>query len=297
MKFTKKLTAMLATAALAVTAFASTVFAAPDQGEVDWDKGVVRAVGTGISTRANVGQARAMARRAAIVDAQRNLAEQVAGVQVTAETTMRDLEIENDLVRTRVEAIIKGMRMVGEPVWYEDGSCEVTLEMPLFGAGESLASAAFIPFQNEMKEPFPQPSGKTEPSMPTSYSAPTVTNTNPDMAVAGMSYGQKHTGLIINCTGLGLNPVMSPVIKNDSGQPIYGYRNLDYDKVIAYGMADYTRDINEQTRAGNNPLVVMAVSVENHNAYPVVTISDADSILIANQHDGFLDNCAVVFVR
>ena len=290
MRISKKLTAFIAGTFMALTAFASTVFAAPENGDIDWEKGVVRATGTGLSTKGNPGQARALARRAAIVDAQRNLAEQVAGVQVTAETSMRDLEIEYDIVKTRVEAIIKGMKMVGEPTWYEDGTCEVTLEMPLFGSVNSVADAAFLPFKNEPKEPFPQPST-------TVTTTTTVTTAADGSVVAGAVAGQPYTGLIVNCTGLGLNPVMSPVIRNDSGQPIYGYKNLDYDKVIAYGMADYTRDINNQTRAGSNPLVVMAVSVENHNAYPVVTISDADSILIANQGARFLDNTAVVFVR
>lgn len=295
MKFPKKLTALLATAALAVTALTSTAFAAPGEGTIDWEKGVVRAVGTGVSNKPNIGQARALARRAAIMDAQRNLAEQVAGVQVTAESTMRDLEIEYDIVKTRVEAIIKGMTMVGDAKYYEDGTCEVVLEMPLYGSFESVASAAFLPFKNEPREPFPQPTTTTTTTVTTTETTALSAGT----VVAGASVGprQKHTGLIVNCTGLGLRPVMSPVIKNNNGQPIYGYKNLNYDRVIAYGMADYTRDINDQTRAGNNPLVVMAVSVENHNAYPVVTISDSDSILIANQGDGFLDNCAVVFVR
>ena len=294
MKVSKKLSALIAGTFLALTTFASTVLAAPDQGDVDWEKGVVRATGTGISTKGNVGQARALARRAAIVDAQRNLAEQVAGVQVTAETSMRDLEVEYDIVKTHVDTIIKGMHMIGEPVWYEDGTCEVTLEMPLFGANNSVAEAAFLPFKNEMKEPFPQPSTTT---VTTTVTTTETTALSAGTVVAGASVGQRYTGLIVNCAGLGLSPVMSPVIRNNQGQPIYGYKNLDYDKVIAYGMADYTRDINNQTRAGNNPLVVMAVAVENHNAYPVVTISDADAILIANQGSRFLDNTAVVFVR
>lgn len=293
MKFCKKITALLATAALAVSAFASTAFAAAGEGTIDWEKGVVRAVGTGFSNKQHVGQARALARRAAIMDAQRNLAEQVAGVQVTAESTMRDLEIEYDIVKTRVEAIIKGMTMIGDAKYYEDGTCEVILEMPLYGSFESVASAAFLPFKNEAREPFPQPSTTTT----TTGTTTETTALSAGTVVAGATAGAKHTGLIVNCTGLGLKPVMSPVIRNQSGQPIYGFKNLNYDRVIAYGMADYTHDINDQTRAGNNPLVVMAVSVENHNAYPVVTISDSDSILIANQLDGFLDNTAVVFVR
>ena len=65
-------------------------------------------------------------------------------------------------------------------------------------------------------------------------------------------------------------------------------------------MASYVSSVNDRAvtkRAGNNPIVVKAVDVENHNVNPVVAVSDADAILIANQRDHFLDNCAVVFVR
>ena len=97
-----------------------------------------------------------------------------------------------------------------------------------------------------------------------------------------------------------LNPVMSPVIRNNEGQSIYGYKNLDIDKVIEIGMASYANNPNDSVsfeRAGKNPLRVKAVKLEKFNSNPVVSVDDSNKILIANQTDQFLDNCAVVFVR
>lgn len=169
-----------------------------------------------------------------------------------------------------------------ESKYDEDGTCEVVLEMPLFGAKDSLAEAAFTPMKSKMKAAFPQPTNVTI------INQPTIVNNN-------------YTGLIIDCRGLGgVNPVMSPVIKNNNGQPIYGHQNLDYDKIIVNGMASYANDTSDQIsrlRAGNNPLVVKAESLSDLNANPVVSVADADKILAANQHDKFLDNCAVVFVK
>ncbi len=105
------------------------------------------------------------------------------------------------------------------------------------------------------------------------------------------------TGLIVDCRGLGLKPVMSPVIKNANGTPIYGYKNLDYDKVISSGMAGYTEDITNSPRAGSNPLVVRAVSLENHNGNPVISVADANRVLMENDATKFLDKTNVVFVR
>ena len=86
------------------------------------------------------------------------------------------------------------------------------------------------------------------------------------------------TGLIVDCTGLGLKPVMSPVIKNANGSPIYGYKNLDYDKVVTNGIAGYTYNIQNAVRAGSNPLVVRAIGLDNHNGNPVLSVADANRV-------------------
>lgn len=282
MIFPRKWSVVFAMAIMLMAMLATTAFAA--EGTVDWSRGVIRATGIGTgkdSFKDKPGVYRAQGKRAAIMDAQRNLAEIVKGVYVTADSTMRDLELEHDLVRTRVDAIIKGMVEVSSQ-YYEDGTYEVVLEMPLFGARGSLSEAAFIPFKDEPKVSFLQPADTNI------INQPTVINAN-------------YTGLIIDCSGLGgVNPVMSPVIKNANGQAIYGHQNLDIDKIIINGMASYANEVSDSislARAGNNPLVIKAVRLSDLNANPVVSAADADKILAANQHDHFLDNCAVVFVK
>ena len=274
-----------ATAAMMLTA---TVWADPANNTIDWEKGVVRATGlaAGNAKTKNKGLQRAQAKRAARMDAERNLAEAVEGVQVDSESTMKDLMLESDIVRTRVSATIKGMSEINSR-YYEDGTCEITLEMPMFGAKNSVAKATFAPYENEPKVPFPQP---------TNTSIKIDVNTSVGGAVGG-----KYTGLVVDCSGMGLESVMSPVIKNDNNQPIYGYKNLDIDKVIEYGMASYAESANDSTsrsRAGNNPLIVKAVNVDGIiKGNPVVSVADSDKILIANQSDEFLDDCKVVFVK
>ena len=110
--------------------------------------------------------------------------------------------------------------------------------------------------------------------------------------------GHGYTGLIVNCKGLGLKSAMSPVIKNADGEPIYGHKNINPDFVVAYGMVSYADDINgkDTARAGNNPLVVMAVSLADHNSNPVISAKDADRVLDENQSTGFLDKCLVVLL-
>ena len=274
--------------AVAVMMLTATVLADPANG-VDWEKGVIRATGVGsYKAGAKKNLRRPQALRAATIDAQRKLAESVEGVQVTSESSLKDLELEYDIVKTRIDATIRGMNEVSAR-YMNDDTAEVTLEMPIFGASKSVAEAAFLPFRNEPKVPFPQPTT-------TNVNINTTVNT-----VVGGVVGNKYTGLVVDCSGMGLEPVMSPVIKNNNNQPIYGYRNLDIDRVIDMGMASYAESANDATsrsRAGENPLVVKAVKVDGIiKGNPVVSVADSDKILIANQTDMFLENCAVVFVK
>lgn len=105
-----------------------------------------------------------------------------------------------------------------------------------------------------------------------------------------------YTGLIVDCRGMDLQPVMSPVIKNVNGTKIYGHKNLDIDRVIREGMADYILDTASVDRAGVNPLVVKAVSVENFNSNPVLSIPDSNRVLIENHATKFLKDLKVVFL-
>ena len=92
---------------------------------------------------------------------------------------------------------------------------------------------------------------------------------------------------------------MSPVIENSDGDKIYGHKNLDYDKVMEIGVADYSDgETITVERAGNNPLVVKAVGVEGIlMGNPVLNVADSNRVLIENQASGFLNDLHVVFLN
>ena len=296
-RFLRNVLAVLSTMIL-LTAMA--LAAAAD--EINWQDATITVTGMGIAPQNAVNQAQKtmLARRAAVVDGYRQLAESINGVQVDAESTVENLIITSDVVRTKVSALIRGAQVISQrPV---EGGYEVTMKISMFGSSNSLAEAV-LPTTGK-REDFPKPVQSVAPSMP-AYESTTsidvridVTNkqTAPTAAKNNNAIGG-YTGLIVDCRGLNLNPVMSPVIKNADGESIYGHKNLDPDYVIANGMASYTTDIKASDRAGNNPLVVKAVSVENHNGYPVISTADANRVLIENKSSGFLDKTKVVFIR
>ena len=303
MKRCAKLVSLLATVMAVLVFAAASVFANPMDGLMDWQDGSITVVGMGAppANARNAAQARMMARRAAVVDGYRQLAEVVKGVNVDSESTVENFMVTSDVTRTKVNALVQGAQVISERPT-QDGGYEVTMKISMFGVSNSLADAVMP--RNEVQEVFPEPVQTVAPSMP-AYDAGAsisvridVTATAPAPPAPNSNTIGGYTGLIVDCRGLGLSPVMSPVIKNADGESIYGHKNLDPDYVIAKGMASYTTDINSGTvRAGNNPLVVKAVSLQSHNSYPVLSVADANRVLIENKAAGFLEKTNVVFIR
>ena len=280
MKKTVSLLGVLLTALLLLTGMK--VEAAPGGG-VDWTNGSGVLTGTGVGlppNGANRIQGKIWARTAAIADAQRRLAEAANEVRVEGETTVKMNTLADDTVRTSVSATLKGAQIVSEK-WNSEGYYEVTMQVPMFGVG-SLAQAV-IPKPEAPPIAFPAPQ--------TTVPSPTAPSTTITITATG-----GYTGVVIDCRGLGLNTVMSPVIKDNSGVKLYGHQNLDYDMVIRDGMASYAHDMSQASRAGSNPLVIKAESLDDHNANPVLSVTDGNRMLLENNSAGFLSKTAVVFL-
>lgn len=126
-------------------------------GLINWTSGEVYATGIGAppAKATNAAQARAMAERAAFVVALRNLLETVKGVRVDSETVIENFMVTSDVIRTRVDGIVKGARSV-KTSYMSDGSVEIQVVMPLKGA----LMDALVP------ENFGRPAGMPAPQKP-----------------------------------------------------------------------------------------------------------------------------------
>ena len=76
-------------------------------------------------------QNKLLAYRAARVDAIRKLAERIKGLHITSQTFVKDFVAENDQISTALDAFLTGVRETGEPKYADDGTCSVTMEVPL----------------------------------------------------------------------------------------------------------------------------------------------------------------------
>lgn len=258
---------------------------------VNWDKGAdadIVVVGLGAKGNENA----MMARRAAIVDGYRNLAETMGGVQIDADTLVQDAVAKSDVIRTNVSALVKGARIVEEGQ-LADGNYFVKMSLPLFGANTSVA-AAVLP--EAMKDiPYEATEKVTKKS------------TVLDRATFKEVKGLKYSGVVVDCRGLGLDCTFAPQILDVNGRGVYGINNIDKDFAVSKGMVEYIKDldfaVSGRSRAGANPLVVKAEAVKGgtNSVNPVnavLTVEDADKVLLAMQNNKELvADCAVVFVR
>ena len=114
-----------------------------EDGNINWTDQYIEAEGNSVIDTGRFkipAQAKLMAQRGAIADAQRNLLEIVEGVLVEGQTTVENLMVQSDNLKTSVKGLLKGARQVGK-TQYSEGMATVYLRIPLYqkGLGEVVA--------------------------------------------------------------------------------------------------------------------------------------------------------------
>lgn len=117
--------------------------------------------------------------------------------------------------------------------------------------------------------------------------------------------GATYTGLIINALGLPLSSGLSPRIYDISGKIVYGKTEVSEEFAISTGTVGYMHSLEEavkKSRAGSNPLVIMAVSTRGdsdlsfYHTHVIVSQEDAGRIETVERENHFLADHKVVFL-
>lgn len=242
----------------------------PGEGELDWTTGIVTSTGIGVINpkAVNIAQARAGCIMAATRYAQRNLLEMIEGVNIDSETTVEDFMTTSDIIRTKVQGVLRGAFPVGDPVYKADGSCEVTYAVRVSGA----LAAALLP---------PAGFGGNQGDIPTGPQ-------------------KVYSGLIIDAIGLGAVPAMSPKIIDPDGNEVYGSAYITRDYAVEQGVVGYAKNVEQakgNDRVGASPLVIKGIKVSgSKGADIVISKEDALKLQDPNIDFGFLKECRVIIV-
>jgi hypothetical protein len=246
-------------------------------GDIDWTEQSVRATGIGaLNPKLPPSAQRKNALRAAQLDAMRNMVETLNGVVLTSETTVENAMVASDVIKTRVEGIVKNFRFTAKPRYMSDGSVEVDMEMLLTGK----VGDALLPEQMGDKKP-------AFASLPSNFN---------------YSEPQPWTGLIVDASGIvDVQPAMVPNVLDESGEGIYGEDFVPRESAVKYGVAEYAASLDAARRnverVGANPLVITAIRASGLNKSDLV-ISDKDVETVATISDNteVYESCKVIIV-
>lgn len=271
----KKLFVLLVMSLMTLSVFA--------QGEVDWERRVIRATGLGAPNpnAPNSAVARAGAIRAAKLVALRELGESLKGMYISGKTKVENYMTVSDEIGTQFEGILKAFRMVGGPKYLADGSVEVTMEISIDGDLASLAMP-----KSEFKEENNQPAQDYNSS--NSNSGSTEENNG------------IYTGLVINCKSFFLQPALAPKVVDENGREVYGTANVSREYAVQQGMMGYLKDLDKalgNARVGSNPFQINALKNSGNNRTDIViSNADANKLRELGAKLNFLRECRVIAV-
>lgn len=270
------------------------------EARLDWGKGTLYATGRGAIDRRNPNQAKAYlrARDYAKLDALQNLLMAIDHVRIDARTVGRDFEADTT-IRAEIQGVVRGAEIIDERklAMGNDTIVEVTVALPLYG--ERSVASVFIP---EVARREQQVSG-SEPETrlpPVKVRIPALRRDNLPRVPAPRA-NLPVTSVIIDARGLGLERGMCPKIRRPDGSEVWGTVRANPDFVIEQGIAVYATTITQaqnDSRAGNNPLILRAIGRAGgrFNTDAVISDEDAERLLEADAESGFLGRYRVIFV-
>ena len=230
------------------------------KGSIDWGVGMIHATGRSAvdNTMTNKGQARLMAERGAVVDAQRNLLEVTQGVRVNGETMVEDYITKSDIVFSRVDGLVKGARQIGEAK-YDSSMGIVSVELVMDLYGKKGVSDAIMPDQ---------------PSTPA---------TQPPLSAETVKLMSKYSSIVIQGAGTNAQPGLFPKLYDEKGNLLLDTRELAAQGgSIGTGTIQFIDNINNVLNnpdLGSNPLVIKVKSVMGKYLTDYVIPADQATLL------------------
>lgn len=292
-------------------------------GGINWTTGTVISEGFGVPPENMAGQAAAsaMACRAAVVVAQRNLLETTKGVRVESNTVVESFMLKSDIIRTAVSGTIQGAVIKSRKV-EADCSCTVALEIPLTGEiANHIYSEMLLSSRKPLFERYGiKLSGITGYLIPAAYAAgePDPAPWKKDLdriskrlqklerqirieSIRTQTPAEKDpTGIIIDARGINMIPSMFPKIRGWNNEVIYPDQKHKTEagksgRLISIFMNDIILAQNHP-RVGSRPLLIKGFRPYGKSSTELVLGKESTEELVSVMKKGILDNAEVILV-
>ena len=259
-------------------------------------------------------QDRLNAMRAAEVGAQWALVEIIKGVRIDSQTSVENMIVKEDIIRSRVQGMIKGAHIVKRNIEWQDNVPLATVEMRICfssstgdcKSSQSLMAALNLETKNVPPYVPPQityspesvPSGtKDFPLKPPQESA--LPKAKPPL----YDSSRQVTGVVFHLEGRSFERELLPVIvtekENKELATVYSVKAVNPSVIRTYGVVRYADSIDQAKKIaylGDNIMVVPVVNVTKDNMI-VISTEAARAIRETIRYDNnYLSNAKVAII-
>ena len=285
------------------------------KGEINWVGGYISGVGYATATpTGNKAKDRLSVLRAAEVMAQRALVETIQGVRIDSETIVENMMLRDDVVRSRVQGVIKGAQIVSRNVEWIDGAPLGTVEMRVCMTAtapgckspnslmgilpvEHKKEPVHAPAQNFTSKPLPPETEKKDETAKPEVQA--AESRKP--AIISYDSTKPVTGIVINLEGKYFERELLPIVvtEGEGGAylTVYSAKNVKPPVIRTYGVVRYADSIEHAVKIqyiGNNIIVIPAMTVTRENMI-VIPVEDAKLVRETTRHgNDYLGDAKVV---
>lgn len=266
-------------------------------GRINWTTGVVIAWGDGYASKeiTDMRLARELAKKAAILDARRNLIEIIKSVRLDSKVSIEDIAKNWDMAEDNIKKTTYDSKVRTD--FFADNLAKATVELKIYG---KLADFVY-PFSPAKEK---TESNKTMLSFFREKSEEASERQKEEEFLLKKTKttkeGNLYSGVIIDARNLEAKPALFPKIFNEREELIYNYTKVEYPYAMEQGMVRYERDLRSaqrDTRVKPRPLVIRAIGVKGEERTDIViNDGDAKKLMKEEKEGGFLKQGKVVIV-
>lgn len=245
-----------------------------ENGAVNWSAGKITAIGKASPEDNREGSHKSVP-GSARADANRQIIEILKQIKINTALTVDEYASKNDVILAGMEKTARDA-VISKQYYTSALAVEIKIEISMFGGFLQLVLPEEI-----LQIPKINPIIQQE-----------------NIKVKGEDF---YTGLIIDARGLGVEPVLNPVIVSEQGHDIYSFVFISREFAVQKGVCKYLCSMDQalkDKRTGRNPLVLRGLrKQEKPDAAIVVSMPDYRLLEKATERHAFLKECRVIIVK